>query len=63
MGCSRGEHREIKATFRVPDTGGQNLQMLLRTFKRGALTFEETRQFQVGKAAGNATDEVQITFE
>jgi hypothetical protein len=47
-----GTHRDVPYRFQVPAAPGSELVLVLRTFKRGRLTFEEPRRFTILPAAG-----------
>lgn len=42
-----GEHIDVPYSFQVPFRGGQELEVVLQTFKGGAKRFEEAKRFRV----------------
>lgn len=47
LDVARGEHVDVPCRFQVPHRPGEELALVLRTYKRGQLTFEETRAFRI----------------
>jgi hypothetical protein len=57
-----GEHVDIPCSFQVPNVGGSQMDLVLRTHKGGAMKFEEAKSFRVkGAGRGQATDRA-VTF-
>jgi hypothetical protein len=47
-----GSHRDVPCAFDVPAASGGECALILRTFKGGSRTFEETRRFRLAGASG-----------